>query len=170
MRLGVALLIVGVWLYLAHDHAKGHERFRQIQAMHVVGYASLLYLDANARPPRSVQALFDANVLNVTEDGYVKTLGYDVGVPMDLVRSVRISFPDHPDEFELVAGVVQSRRTGEQPVCVDYGEGGRSDIVDWAYLWFRVAQGGPTGVDWLDRLIHERRAAASQPASAPSGG
>ena len=155
-------LVLGVLALLLYLHWRGHEQYREGQAELIVGYGALMYLNASGEPPSCVEDLFDAGVLYVADSGYVHTHGLDVGVPMDYIRELRLSFPNDPTGFTIEAGLVRSVSTGEEVVCLELDD--RPAVQrDWGYLWFCVASGEPTGIDWLDDLMKDCRGSSPQP-------
>ena len=134
----------------------------------IVGYASLLNLEEHGEPARSLDDLFDTGLLYVTAEGYIGMAGFGLSVPQSYIRRVRVSFPDNSEDFAMQAGFVRAKDTGEKLTCVWFDDHEANDR-DWAYLWFRLADGETTGDDMLDRLIEERRLARGQPTTAPTG-
>ncbi|MFQ5806967.1 MAG: hypothetical protein ACE5I3_11010 [Phycisphaerae bacterium] len=162
------LLILAVWTFLWLSHLRSHEAVRETHAALIVGYASLRYLDEHGKPPQSIEDLFDVGLLCTTDDGYVQMPGYSLGVPRDYVRRVHLSFPDNVGEFTLQGGLVRSTATEEELVCIRL-DGRQAGQQDWAYLWYRVANGKPSGIDWLDELMASGIDPSSQATGAPTG-
>ena len=163
----LVLLVVGVWAFLALSHYRGHEAVWEWQAVQLAGYAALLYWDEHGEAPASVDELFDAGLLSAAGDGYVQLAGLGRRARVEYVCRVSFSFPDEVGAYELQGGFVRSQSTGDKLVCIEF-DGDPADGRDWAYLWFRVANGGSTGDHILDELIRKRRGISSRPATAPT--
>jgi hypothetical protein len=163
----LALFVVAVWVFLWRCHLRDYESMQEWQTVLVVGYASLVYFDEYGKAPHSIDELLRAGLLHRAHNEYVQTPGFGLAVPMEYVRRVGLSFPDATQEFEMQGGFVRSKRSGEKLVCIRI-DGRPADDKDWAYLWFRLANGELTGNDRLDELIRERRGARSRPTTEPS--
>jgi hypothetical protein len=163
----VLALVLGVLALLLYSHWRGHEQWREGEAELIVGYGALLYLNASGAPPSCVEDLFDAGILYVADNGDVHIHGLHLGVPIHYVRELHLSFPNDPTGFRIEAGLVRSVSTGEEVVCLEL-HGRPAALRDWAYLWFRVANGEPTGIDRLDDLLSNASGQGTQPASVPA--
>ncbi len=161
------VLVLATIVFLCHRHVKGYEAFNEGHAVLIVGYASLLHLSLYGEAPESVQGLFDVGILRVAADGAVELPGFGAAVPPKYIERVRLAMPDNPGSFALDGGVVRSAATGRELVWIE-AEGGATPRTDWAYLWFCVANGDRTGIDWLDDLLSNASAQCMQPVSAPA--
>jgi hypothetical protein len=154
IRLVVLCVVVVVALWMIHERT--YKDLRNARAITVAACASLMYLRQHGEPPKTVDDLLEGGLLRSNGQGEVFVPGFGAPARLDYVRRVRLSFPNTAESYELRGGVVVSKDSGRELVCVDI-DGERANDRDWAYLWFCVANGRSTGVDWLDELLSRDR-------------
>jgi hypothetical protein len=158
--LGFGSVFVAIVAFLYWNHCNGLRYIAETHSVLLVGYASLLYLHANEHPPHSVDDLFAAGLLLHADDGTVSMPGFASSlVTTELVARVRPSFPESVEGFVAYEDRVVTRGTREEVLCISL-QGVAPDRADMreairrvGLLWYRVAQGEPTGVPWLNDLM-----------------